>query len=162
MSIFMKYEGIKGEATDAGYKDWLDVDEISWGVRRNLTSNTATSKDRESANAEITDLTLTRRMDKATPDLFMEACCGKGKKVEIHLTKTGGGSGTEPFMEYKLENALISHYSVDAETQDQKHPTESITISFQKIESKYTPYDDKGKAEASVAVGFDTTTNEKS
>lgn len=162
MSIFMNYEGIKGESTDKNHQDWIDVDDISWGVRRNITSNTATSKDRESANAEITDLQLTRRMDKATPDLFIESCCGKGKEVVIHLCKTGTGSGTDTYMEYTLKNALISNYTVEAETQGDDRPTEQITISFQKVELKYTPYDDNGQAEASIAVGFDTTTNEKS
>ncbi|MDN3519573.1 type VI secretion system tube protein Hcp [Aquisalimonas lutea] len=161
MSIFMNYDGLKGEATDKNHQDWIDVDQLSWGVRRNITSNTATAKDRESANAEITDLTLTRRMDKATPDIFMESCCGKGKDAVIHLCKTGTGSGTDTYMEYTLKNALISHYTVNAGSQSDDRPKESITISFQKVELKYTPYDDDGNAEASVAVGFDTTTNEK-
>ena len=161
MSIFMNYEGLKGESTDKNHKDWIDVDHLSWGVRRNITSNTATSKDRESANAEITDLTLTRRMDKATPDLFVESCCGKGKDVVIHLCKTGTGSGTDTYMEYTLKNALISNYTVNAGSQSDDRPRESVTISFQKVELKYTPYDDNGQAEASIAVGFDTTTNEK-
>lgn len=161
MSIFMNYDGIKGESTDKNHKDWMDIDQISWGVHRNITSNTATQSDRESANAEISDLTLTRRMDSATPNLFIESCCGKGKTVVIHLCKTGTGSGTDTYMEYTLKNALITDYTVDAESQGQERPVENVTISFQDVEVKYTPYDDDGNAEAAIAVGFDTTTNEK-
>ena len=161
MSIFMNYTGIKGEATDDSHKDWLDVDQIQWGVRRNITSASSTKSDRESANAEITDLTLTRRMDKSTPSLFMEACCGKGKDVVIHLTKTGDGAGSDVFMEYTLKNALMSNYSVSAKSQDEDRPSESITISFVEMEVKYTPYDDDGNAEAAIAVGYDTATNTK-
>ncbi|MEX0873007.1 MAG: type VI secretion system tube protein Hcp, partial [Aquisalimonadaceae bacterium] len=91
MSIFMNYDGIKGESSDSNHKDWMDIQDISWGVSRNITSASSTQNDRESSNAAITDLQVTRAMDSATPALFIESCCGKGKDVVIHLTKTGAG-----------------------------------------------------------------------
>ena len=42
MSIFVNYEGIKGESSDSGHKQWMDVDSISWGVGRQITSSTST------------------------------------------------------------------------------------------------------------------------
>lgn len=161
MSIFVNYEGIKGESSDAGHKQWMDVEEISWGVGRNITSSTSTQGDRESSNAVISDLSITRFMDSATPKIFIESCCGTGKEVVIHLTKTGTGSGTDVYMEYTLKNALISNYSVEAETQGTSRPKETLTISFVDVEVKYTPYDEDGNAEAAIAVGFDTATNTK-
>jgi type VI secretion system secreted protein Hcp len=161
MSIFVDYSGIKGEASDPAHKQWMDVEKISWGVGRQITSNTSTQGDRESSNATISDLTLTRYMDSATPKIFIEACCGTGKDVVIHLTKTGTGSGTDVFMQYTLKNALISNYTVSAETQSNERPSESITISFVDVEVKYTPYDEDGNAEAAIAVGYDTATNTK-
>lgn len=161
MSIFVNYEGVKGEASDSGHKQWMDVETISWGVGRNITSSTSTQGDRESSNATIHDLQITRLMDSATPKLFIESCCGTGKEVVIHLTKTGTGSGTDVFMEYTLKNALISNYVVDANTDGTKRPSETLTISFVDVEVKYTPYDEDGNAEASIAVGFDTATNTK-
>src|SRR5690625_4404582 len=161
MSIFVNYDGIKGESSDSNHKGWMDVDSISWGVVRRITTEASTQNDRESANAEISELTLTRRMDSATPSLFTEACCGTGKDVVIHLTKTGTGSGADVYMEYTLKNALISNYQVTANSQDNARPTEVLTISFVDVEVKYTPYDEDGKAQASIAVGFDTATNTK-
>lgn len=161
MSIFVNYDGIKGESSDSNHKGWMDVDSISWGVARQITTEASTQNDRESANAEISELTLTRRMDSATPSLFIEACCGTGKDVVIHLTKTGTGSGSDVYMEYTLKNALISSYNVNAISQDTGRPTENIVISFVDLEVKYTPYDDDGNAEAAIAVGFDTSSNTK-
>lgn len=161
MSIFMNFDGIKGESADSNHQGWMDVDNIQWGVSRRITAAASTQNDRESANAEISDLTVTRRMDSATPSLFMEACCGTGKDVVIHLTKTGTGTGSDVYMEYTLKNALISNYQVTAHSQDSSRPTEMLTISFVDLEVKYTPYDADGKAQASIAVGFDTATNTK-
>lgn len=161
MSIFMNYEGIKGESSDKNHKQWMDIDSIQWGVNRRITSATSTQNDRESSNAEVSDLVVTRRMDSATPNLFIESCCGTGKTVVIHLTKTGTGSGTDVYMEYTLKNALISNYQVSASAQDNNRPMEVLTISFVDLEVKYTPYDEDGNALAAIAVGFDTATNTK-
>lgn len=159
MSIFVNYDGIKGESSDTGHKDWMDVDSIGWQVGRKISSNTSTRGDRESSNATITDLLIVRHLDSATPKLFIESCCGTGKDVTIHLTKTGKGSGTDVYMEYKLKNALISHYQVEAESQDVERPVEKLTISFVDVEVKYTPYDEDGNAESPISVGFNTATN---
>ena len=161
MSIFMNYEGVKGESSDKGHKQWMDIENIQWGVTRRITSNTSTQNDRESSNAEISSLVVTRHMDSATPNLFIESCCGTGKTVVLHLTKTGTGSGTDTYMEYTLKNALISDYQVSAHNQDTKRPLESLTISFVDLEVKYTPFDQDGNALAAIAVGFDTATNSK-
>ncbi|SRR5690554_5790409 len=161
MSIFMNYDGIKGESADSNHQGWMDIDSIQWGVNRRITAASSTQNDRESANAEISDLVVTRRMDSATPSLFIEACCGTGKDVVIHLSKTGTGSGADVYMEYTLKNALISNYQVSAAAQETGRPTEVLTISFVDLEVKYTPYDEDGKAEAAIAVGFDTATNTK-
>jgi len=137
----------------------MKIHQLRWDAGREITSNTSTRGDRESSNAQISDLTMTRLMDKATPALFLAACCGKGKDVEIHMTKTGKGSGAEVYMAYVLKNCLISHYSMSCTLKHKNGPTERITISFTGIEVKYTPYDDEGMAQGPLAVGFDTATN---
>lgn len=157
----MKCEGISGESSDKLHKGWIDVDHIDWCVARRISSNPGTRYNREIANAEITDLMLTRRMDSATPALFINACCGKGQTVEIHFTKTGSGSGSDSYLEYVLHNALICDYHVSAQAGNAKHPTEELIISFQEMEIKYVTYDNNGNVISPIIVGFDTSTNTK-
>jgi len=161
MSIFINYDDILGECSDSGHERWMEASSISWGTERKISSYTSTQGDRESSNAVIHDLLIVRNMDIATPKLFIESCCGTGKDVIIHLTKTGKGNGSDIFMEYKLKNALISYYQAEAESQDTDRPVEKILISFVDMECKYTPYDEDGNAQACIAVGFDTATNTK-
>jgi len=161
MSIFMNYEGIDGESSDQNHKGWVDLEDVLWGVSRKITSSTSTQGDRESSNAIIRDLIITRRMDRATPKFFIESCCGTGRNVLIHLTKTGAGTGADIYMEYTLKNALISNYKVIAASQDIDRPTEELTISFIELKAKYIPYDEDGIAQAPIVVGFDTATNTK-
>lgn len=161
MSIFMQIDGIEGEASDPQHKGWIDVRNMRWGVERAITSHTSTQGDRESANATITDLTFKKLMDKSTAKLFLAACCGRGQTIKIHLTKTGTGSGSDTFMEYILHHAIVSDYQMAAWNDDLDRPIEKIKISFVKLETRYTPYDEDGLANAALAVAFDTATNTK-
>ncbi len=160
MSIDMKYPGIAGGGSDANHHGWLPVMELTWaGARRRITSAPSTRGDRESANAELSELTVTRVMDRATPALVLEACCGRGKEVMIRAGKTGDGSGTEVYLEYVLSSCLIRNYEVTASTRHGNRPMERLTLSFTKFSMRYTPYDSDGKALAPLSVGFDTATN---
>lgn len=159
MSIFMKVDGINGETSDSNYKNWLDIESISWNTNRKITSNTSTQDDRESANAEISSLFVKKYMDKATPQIFLETCCGTGKTITIRLTKTGKGKGSDQYMEYVLSNALFAYYQIEAESQTVDRPIEKMEISFTKLEVKYTPYDENGIQLANLATSFDTATN---
>lgn len=161
MSIFFYREGIQGEVSDAGYKGWMDILTFQWDVKREITSSTSTQGDRESSNAVIGDLKLHRLMDKATPQLFIEAACGRGKEVKLTQTKTGTGNGADAFIEYTLKNAIVSAYNVSAISDGVARPREELTISFVDIEVKYTPYDEDGNAQAPIAVGFNTAINTK-
>lgn len=101
-------------------------------------------------------------MDSATPQLFIESCCGTGKTVTLHLAKTGTGNGADVYMEFTLKNALIDKFEMASAQQSSKRPLETISISFVEAEIRYIPFDDEGNAMAAIAVGFDTATNTKS
>ena len=161
MSLFLHIDGIQGEASDNNFSSWLDIGEAQWGISRKISSNTSTQGDRESANAVISDLKIKRFQDKASPQLFIEACCGTGKQIKLVQTKTGNGDGSQAFIEHTLHNALLSRYHISAINQNGTRPIEELTISFVKIESKYSPYDEDGNITAPIAVGFDTASNTK-
>jgi len=159
MSVFLEIEGIKGESSDQGHKDWIDLESWGWEVERGMTSASSTRGDRESSNAKISSLIATKRIDSATPKIFIDSCCGTGKTIKLHLTKTGSGNGADVYMEFVLKNALIEKFALTGKKQDTKRPLEALSFSFIEIQVKYIPYDDKGNAMAPIVVGFDTATN---
>ncbi len=161
MGILVHHPSIKGDASDKDHQQWIIADRMKWQSGRQITSATSTRGDRESSNATISDLVIYKHMDKSTPSTFIAACCGTGKDVEIHLTKTGQGQGADVYMIYKLKNAIISHYDMVEKASSPFRPSEMIKISFTAIEVKYVPYDDNNKPLAPIAVGFDTATNTK-
>lgn len=160
-SIFLQHPTIKGWTSDKNHQGCIDIEDIKWGVGRQITSATSTSGDRESSNAVISDLILTKWMDKSSPYLFIETCCGTGVTVKIIMTKTGTGDGADVFLEYTLENALFSKMEVQAIRASNIRPAEEYRISFTSMSVKYIQYDEDGNMLAPEAVGFNTASNTK-
>jgi len=154
MAIYVKYEGIDGEATHDTHKKWLDVSSVQWGMGRAITTKSGATTNREASEPSVSEVTITKLMDSSSPKFFVESCTGAaGKKVEIHLVTTGSPGNT--YAAYTLTNALVSSYSMSS---GGDRPSESVSISFTKVEYKFTPYDDKNKAGTPIAVSYDLTT----
>lgn len=151
MAIYMQIEGIKGNVEADGHADWIECNSLQWGVGRAISSKVGTAKDREASAPSISEVVVTKEMDKATPYLFTEACVGKGKKTQIHLVKTDADK-LESYMEYILSDTMISGYSVSS---GGDRPTESISISFTKIEMKYVPWKDDHTKDSPIPASYD-------
>ena len=161
MSIFMALPNVQGSAGDAGHAGWLPIETIEWGVQRELAAPSGRRGGREASNAQFHELTLRRPSDRATPALILSACCGRGQTVTLRLTRTGDGTGAEPYAEYVLHNALVSEYTVRARSRGDARPLETLRISFTEVEMKYVGQDADGTAVAPVVVGFDSTRNRR-
>ncbi len=158
MAIYVKYEGIDGEATHETHKKWLDVGSIQWGVGRAISTPSGSTANREASEPSVSEVTITKLMDSSSPKLFTESCTGAvGKKVEIHLVTTGSPGNT--YVQYTLTNALLSSYSMSS---GGDRPSESIAISFSKLEFKFIPYDGTNKAGTPVTVSYDLATTKSS
>ena len=161
MSIFLHLPGVEGATTDAGHTGWLPIEKIEWGLDRKLTSPPGRRGGREASNAVFHEVTLRRPMDRATPNLVLNACCGRGQAVTLRLTRTGDGVGATVYAEYILHNALVSEYTVRARGQGDARPLEVLCLSFTAMEMTYVGQDADGSALAPVVVGFDPQQNQR-
>ena len=153
MAIYLKIDGIDGNVTAKGHEKWIELDKISFGNGRAITSAMPGSQsNREASIPSFSEIRISKRMDETSPKFFTESCIGKSKKIEIHLCKTG--ESVESYMEYTFTDALISSYSVNA-SGNSAHPSEDLTFNFSKIEMKYKPFDDKHQAGSPVPAGYD-------
>jgi type VI secretion system secreted protein Hcp len=151
MPIYMKYEGIDGDTTADGHAKWIEVGSFQWGVGRGISSPTGGSMDRESSAPSVSEIVVTKAQDVATTKLLDEALQGEGKKVQIDFCKTDKGK-LETYMQYVLENTLISGYSISS---GGDRPSESLSLNFTKIEFKNTEMGKDNKGGASAAVTYD-------
>lgn len=154
MAIYLKYEGIDGEATHEDHKKWIEVGSLQFGIGRGISTAAGSTANREASEPSVSEVVITKTLDGASSKLFTESATGAtGKKVEIHLVSTGSPGNT--YVEYTLTNSLISGYSVSS---GGDRPSELISINFTKIEYKHIPFDASNKAGTPVTVSYDLST----
>lgn len=160
MAIYMKIDGIDGNVSTKGYEKWIELDSVSHDITRSINTQPGKVADRETTRPMIGEILITKKMDQTAPHLFTEACVGKAqsKPVQIHFVQTG--EDISPFMEYSLQNVLISQYSVNHDKMG-KDPVEAVKLNFDKIEVKYTPYDAAHKPQSPIPAGYDLATAKK-
>lgn len=133
MAIYMNYDGIPGEVTTEGYSKWIELASFQFGVGRGIAAAGGQST-RESSQASVSEITVTKQTDGSSPKLFVEALAGTlDKKVTIAMTRTAAGK-VQTYMQYITEGTGISGYSLST---GGDRPSESLSLNFDKIEFKY-------------------------
>src|SRR5262245_32852757 len=111
MAIYVKWTDVVGDVTAEGFADHLEVNSLQFGVGRGIGSPMGGSAEREASATSISEVVLTKVMDKASVPIMEQALHGEGKTITIKLTKTDKDK-LEVFCEYILEECLVSGYSV--------------------------------------------------
>lgn len=156
MALYLEYEGVKGNVTADGYKDHIAVDSVSFGVGRGISMEPGNMSNREATRPSVSEITFTKVADNSVTAIFKEAVTGSaGKKVVIKFVRTGADKVQE-YMDYTLENCLVSGYSIAATSEGE--PLETVTLSFSKIMINYNDHDATNKSSSPQRVGYDLTT----
>lgn len=141
--IYMKFGSIKGEVNVKGYTGDIELASLQWGASRTISSPLAGSTNRDASAPSVSEITITKAMDKTSPLLMQEALNGPATaEVDIFFVAPAGmlkaGEGSQPatYAEYVLSNVMVSSYTVSSAGE---RPTESITLNFTKVVFNYFP-----------------------
>ena len=157
VDMFMKIGDIKGESVDSKHKDEIDVLAWSWGMSNSGTAHT--SKGAGSGKVNVQDLSFTKYIDNATPDLMLH-CCGGKHYDEATLTVRKAGEPPVEYVKIKMTHVLITSLSTGGSGGEDRL-TENVTLNFAKVNLDYTPQDDKGKAGTTKPASWDIAGNIK-
>ncbi len=151
MAIYMKFGDIKGRVTTDGFKDWIELTSFQLGVGRGVTSGAGGSQ-REGSNPSISEITVTKVFDVASPKLYQDSLAGVfDSKVEIKFTSTTKNK-VDTFIAYELTKCGVSGYSLSS---GGDNPSESLSLNFTKIMLSPSPLDDSGSPKAGDKVTYD-------
>lgn len=158
VDMFLKIDGIKGEAQDDKHKDEIDVLAWSWGMSQSATSHVGGGGG--SGRVAVQGLSVTKYMDKATPNLMSYCCNGKHiPKVLLTVRKAGGDKPLE-YMKITMEDCLVSNVSTGGSGGEDRL-TENLSLNFAKFKVEYTPQKPDGSGEASVEMAYNIAKNVK-
>jgi len=154
VNMFLKLDGVAGEATAKGHKDEIEVLSFSWGVSH--SAPIAHTDRRRAGRAQVSDINFTMRNGKASPTLMLACASGRHLKEGLFVIEK---AGEQPFQFYKVSIAdvLVTSYQVSGS--ESEVPIESFSLNFRKLELTETVQDAKGGIAESVEVGFDFARN---
>ena len=156
MAIYLQYDEIKGNVTALGYEGYVAVDFVKFSSNRGISMEAGNLANREVSQPVITEIMLRKVIDSSAITFFKKALSGSsGKKATIKFVRTNTDNVQE-YVEYSLENCLVSGYMINARGDDE--PIETITLSFSKIIISYTDHGPDNKVGSLQRAGYDLTT----
>jgi type VI secretion system secreted protein Hcp len=151
MAVYMEFEGIKGDATQAKHEGWITLNSVQWGAGRGISTPTGSAENRESSEPSISEVVVSKALDSASLLLFQEACIGKeGKKVKIDFCTTANEG--EPYLQVELTNTLISGHSFNS---GGDKPSETLSLNFTKININETGGNQANSPGQPIKVQYD-------
>jgi type VI secretion system secreted protein Hcp len=155
---FLKLAGVDGEAQDATYKGWIDIFSWSFGASQS-GSGGHVGGGSGAGKVNMHDISVTKRTDKSSADLFLKCANGKHYDEATILARKAGEKPCE-YLKIKMSQVFVSSYNLGGSHGDDT-PTESITLNFTKIYMDYQIQKADGSGTPAGQMGWDVAQNTK-
>ncbi|EHK67714.1 Hcp family type VI secretion system effector [Achromobacter arsenitoxydans] len=154
--IFLKVDGIEGEAEDATHKNEIEVLNWSWGVSQQ--SNMHMGSGGGTGKATVDDLTFEHYIDRATPNLVQYCLLGKHIKQAQLVVRKSGGSPLE-YLKLTMNDVLVTRVNPEGVGGDESRPRERVSLSFTSMKQEYILQNAQGGSGGAVTATFDIKKN---
>jgi type VI secretion system secreted protein Hcp len=131
VDMFIKIGNIKGESTDKVHKEEIDVLAWSWGA----SQGTARTKKGVIPSACVQDLSFTKYIDKASPEIILNGVTGFQVPTAV-LTMRKAGERPIEFLLLEMSNVTVSSFSTGGSGGEDRL-TENVTLHFDRIKGSY-------------------------
>lgn len=143
MAIFLKFGAVKGNSTDAKFKEQIVLESFQFGAGLSVGSSNAKGADRALSKASVSEITVTKHSDKSSQDLFKALLTGKqDTKATISFVATAKGESVA-YAVLELTNVIVSGFS---QSSGGDVPSESLSFNFTKFDWTWNDRDATGKA----------------
>ena len=131
VDMFLKISEVTGESRDITHKDEIDVLAWSWGAS---AGNAKTAKG-ALPEACIQDLSLTKYVDAASPQLILNAAMGTVAKEAVLTVRKAGEKPLE-YLVLRMSDVLVTSYQTGGSGGEDRL-TENVTLSFETLKGEY-------------------------
>jgi type VI secretion system secreted protein Hcp len=133
VDMFVKIDGIQGEAQDDKHKNEIDILSWSWGTTQSQTLSTGGGGG--AGRASFQDLSFVHRLDRASPVLFRYAADGR-HVPNVLLTVRKAGENALEYLKIMLKDCIVASVSTSCASEDPR-PTETVGIGYNFIKIEY-------------------------
>lgn len=151
--IYLKIDGIQGEAQDEKHKNEIEVQSWSWSAVNQGSMGSGSGGGR--GKVDVNDLRISKLIDKSSPEI-VKALCNHKHIPKAVLTVRKHGENPLDYLVVTLTDVLISNYSTSGSGPDVH---EDFTLNFTKIKMEYKMQDKGGKQAAAPTFEYDQKTH---
>lgn len=155
-TVFLALDGVEGESTDDRHRGEIELESWSFGVSSSGTAHLG-GGGAGVAKAQVSDLVVTKSVDRATPALLL-AVAGGRRLQQATLTARRTAGGEQNFLVIVMAPVLVSSCQL-ADGGDGTGPRETVHLSFGTVQLTYTSQGADGGAGPSSTFGWDVTKN---
>jgi type VI secretion system secreted protein Hcp len=161
VDYFLKVGGVDGDSMDDKHQKWIEVMSFSFGASQEASGSASGGGARSAGRADLSDLSVMKVIDKASPKLMLSCCKGDHlKEVTLEICRNTGDK--QKITEIKLSDVLITSVQCggSAGGDGGTEPTEQLSFNYGKIEFTFTHTDQKtGKAAGDVKMNWSPVEN---
>lgn len=157
IDAYLQLGDIKGESSDDAHKGWIECESVSWSITQPKSATASTAGGHTAERAELSDVTIHKICDLASPLLAQYCAMGKTiPKAKFEIFRADGSGTRVKYYEVELENVLVSHVAQGVAAGGM---SDSIGLKFAKVKWRYTQQRIAGGAGGNTAGGWDLATN---
>jgi len=149
--FFLKIDGIEGESKDEAHTNEIDL--LSYSVGVSQPSSAHSGGGSGVSKASFSDFSVMKQIDKTSPVLLSKCASGDHFETVVFTARRAGGEKVT-YLTITLSNAMITSYQSSG-SDGGSLPSESLSLSYDKIEHVYTPQTEEGGAGADVTATID-------
>ncbi|MEC7761519.1 MAG: type VI secretion system tube protein Hcp [Pseudomonadota bacterium] len=160
MDSFLKLEnGIKGEAQDDKYRDWIDILSWNWGMHQSGTTHLGMGGG--GGKVDVRDITVTKYVDAATHDLIQRCCSGEHITSGQLIVRKSGGAAPIDYLKIDMEDIMITNYQTGGMKDGLDRVQETLELNFRRFQVTYTKQEASGAAGPESKAGWEIAENKK-
>lgn len=158
IDVYLQIDGIKGESADASHIGWIECLSVNYAIHQPKSATASTGGGHTAERAELSDLSISKIVDLASPILAQACAAGKTfPRAKLEFMRADGDGQPIKYYEIELENVLIGHVAPGITSGSFMH--ESLGLKFSKVKWRYCLQKIVGGAGGNTAGGWCLSTN---
>lgn len=144
---------IEGNVSQKDHAGWISLNSVKLPTKReNVNTAPGNVTDRTTSQVDFEDVEISKRMDKASPDLMKWNISGGTYEVTIDICKEDG----QPVLQMILTDTLLTNY--DSEGDEEGKVDETLNLDYTKIQMNFTTYKKDNTFDKKTTVVYDLET----
>lgn len=122
----------------------IEIRSVNFSVSNEISGGAGAARRRSAA--QLSDIQLTFDAGSHSPSIWESTLAGRvvpNAFIRYRRSVSADARGNAVYMTFALQNVTITSFSHGHAERDQR-PIETITLSFEEIETTYTEYDNRG------------------